>query len=295
VPTNKQRREAARRHLERQLERREVQAKQRKQRNLIITVVGTIVVVAVLAVVGVMTLSSGNGKKASAAATPSTSTTATPSAAATPVVETNGACHYVKAGIATRNVGLPPDPAKTPTTTHTLAVTTNLGALTLQLDGAAAPCNVQSIAYLATKGFYNNTPCPRVTTTGIFVLQCGDPAGNGSGDPGYQTKDENLAAANYSAVGTIAMANGGPNTNGSQFFIIYKNTSSLPKSYTVIGKVTSGMNIVQKVATAGSDNSNPAGGGKPKLPITFTKVTATPPVTGVAALTTVTPSVAASQ
>ena len=104
--------------------------------------------------------------------------------------------------------------------------------------------------------------------------------GTGSGGPGYESKDENLTKADYSAVGTVAMANGGPGTDGSQFFIIWKDSSSLPKSYTEIGHVAAGMDVVQKVATAGSDNANGTGDGAPKLPITLTTVTATPPVTG---------------
>ncbi len=167
--------------------------------------------------------------------------------------------------------------------------------MTFTLDGAAAPCNVQSIAYLATKGYYDNTPCHRLVTSGIYVLQCGDPTGTGSGGPGYTAKDENLTNADYSQVGTIAMANSGADTNGSQFFIICKDSSTgLQKTYTVIGKVTAGMDIVQKVAAAGEDDSNGTGDGKPKLAITFTKVTAAPPVAGSGTFVTPTPTAPAS-
>ena len=280
MPTNKQRREAARRHLERQLERRQQEAARRKQRNLIATVVGIVVVLAVIILVVVM--ATGDSKKKKPAAASSTSASASPSASASNAsAKTAGACGYTQGTAASKDVGIPPDPATTPTTNETLAVTTNLGALTFSLDGAAAPCNVQSIAYLASKGYFDNTTCHRLVDSGIFVLQCGDPTATGSGGPGYSVKDENLTAADYSQVGTIAMANSGANTNGSQFFIIYKDSSAgLQKAYTVIGKVTAGMDIVQKVAAAGDDGANGTGDGKPKLPITLTKVTATPAVVG---------------
>ena len=103
------------------------------------------------------------------------------------------------------------------------------------------------------------------------MLQCGDPSGTGSGGPGYQFQDENLTGATYPA-GTIAMANAGPGTNGSQFFICFKD-SPLPASYTPWGKITSGMDVVTKIAAAGEDDSNGAGDGKPKQTVTIKSVT----------------------
>jgi len=288
VPTNKQRREAARRHLERQLQRREQEAARRKQRNLIATVVGAVVIIAVIVLVVVLATGGSTKKKPTANAS-SPAPSASTSAPAEP--KTSGPCGYTKgAAAASKDVGVPPDPSPTPSTTEAIDITSNLGAVTLTLDAAAAPCNVQSIAYLATKGYYDGSSCHRLVTNGIFVLQCGDPTGTGSGGPGYTTKDENLSAADYSGVGTIAMANSGADTNGSQFFIIYKDSSQgLQKNYTVIGKVTAGMDIVQKVATAGDDGSNGTGDGKPKLAITFTKVTATPAIQGSGTFVTPTP------
>ncbi len=127
-------------------------------------------------------------------------------------------------------------------------------------------------AYLAAKGFFNGTNCHRLTTQGIFVLQCGDPKGNGTGGPGYEIPDENLPAsgANNYPAGTVAMANSGPNTNGSQFFIVYKDTT-LPPDYTVWGKVSSGMDVVDKVAAAGVQGG--AMDGPPALPITIETAT----------------------
>jgi peptidyl-prolyl cis-trans isomerase B (cyclophilin B) len=285
VPTNKQRREAARRHLERQLQRRDQDAARRRQRNLLVTVIGTVVVLAVIVVVVVMTTSDNKKGKPTAASTTTTTSTPTPTTSPTEAAtgrKTAGHCGYASGGPVAKDVGVPPDPAKPDATDRTLAVKTTQGDVTIALDNAAAPCNAGSIAYLASKGYYDNAPCHRLVTSGIYVLQCGDPSGTGSGGPGYTSKDENLAAADYSAVGTVAMANGGPNTNGSQFFVIYKDSSTLPKSYTVIGHVTAGMDVVQKVAAAGETDANPSspGDGAPKLAIKITSVTVTPSVTG---------------
>jgi peptidyl-prolyl cis-trans isomerase B (cyclophilin B) len=136
----------------------------------------------------------------------------------------------------------------------------------------AAPTTDASMAYLADKGYFDGTSCHRLTTAGIYVLQCGDPEGTGMGGPGYEIPDENLpaeAANNYPA-GTVAMANAGPNTNGSQFFIVYQDTT-LPGAYTIWGKVVEGLDTVQSVAAAGV-----AGGGADGAPaetVTIEKAT----------------------
>jgi peptidyl-prolyl cis-trans isomerase B (cyclophilin B) len=142
----------------------------------------------------------------------------------------------------------------------------------IDLKNRAAPCTVGSFVSLASQQYFNNTICHRLTTTGIFVLQCGDPTGTGSGGPGYKFDDENLTGAKYSA-GTVAMANSGANTNGSQFFLVYQNSLSLPASYTPFGTIVSGLNIIQNVAKAGSDNSNGSGDGHPKEKVEIESVT----------------------
>jgi peptidyl-prolyl cis-trans isomerase B (cyclophilin B) len=98
-------------------------------------------------------------------------------------------------------------------------------------------------------------------TQRIFVLQCGDPTGTGSGGPGYSFNDENLAGATYPA-GTVAMANAGPNTNGSQFFFVTQDTTLRP-NYTPFGVVTRGMNVLAKIAAGGEDDQNGPGDGYP--------------------------------
>jgi peptidyl-prolyl cis-trans isomerase B (cyclophilin B) len=137
----------------------------------------------------------------------------------------------------------------------TLTLTTNCGDIVISLFGAQAPITVTSIAALANASYYNNSLCHRLTTEGIYVLQCGDPTASGSGSPTGWTGfvDENLPKAtgiNYPA-GTVAMANSGPNTNGSQFFLVYQDTTLGP-DYTIWGKITKGLDLVQKVGAVGA-------------------------------------------
>ncbi len=137
---------------------------------------------------------------------------------------------------------------------------TNCGPLIISSDADASPLTTASMAYLAESGYFNNTSCHRLTTAGIFVVQCGDPLGTGTGGPGYQFEDENLpddAQNNYPA-GTVAMANAGPGTNGSQFFIVYQDTT-LPPAYTIWGSVTEGMEMIQAVAARGTTNGGTDG------------------------------------
>jgi len=141
--------------------------------------------------------------------------------------------------------------------TYSITLDTNCGEISIETLPEAAPETVNSMVFLAEQGYFDLTSCHRLTTEGIFVLQCGDPAGNGTGGPGYAVPDENLPAGdadNYPA-GTVAMANAGPGTAGSQFFIVYADTT-LPPAYTIWGEVTQGLDIVQDIAAAGV-----AGGG----------------------------------
>lgn len=176
-----------------------------------------------------------------------------------------------------------------------LKLTTNCGEIEMEFD-RAAPNTSASMIFLANtgapkcdppgsdcagenptgkiqqvQGYFDNTICHRLTTAGIFVLQCGDPLGNGTGDPGYSIAEENLPKAgegNYPR-GTVAMANRGPGTTGSQFFIVYKE-STLPPNYTVLGRVTKGLEIVDKVAKGGV--SGGTSDGAPAQPLELRKV-----------------------
>ena len=148
---------------------------------------------------------------------------------------------------------------------------TTQGAITVRMNTSKAPCTTFSFRFLASRGYFNQTHCHRLTTQGIYVLQCGDPTGTGSGGPGYKFANENTAGATYQA-GTLAMANSGGNaTNGSQFFIVYAHGTLAP-SYSVFGIVVKGLDIVRKVAEAGDNNSNPAGGGEPTDKVTIESV-----------------------
>jgi peptidyl-prolyl cis-trans isomerase B (cyclophilin B) len=184
-----------------------------------------------------------------------------------------GSCRYPSDGHAPAREVRPPDPDAAVPTTATLA--TNRGTITVRLAADRAPCTVRSLASLARQGFYDGTACHRLTTSGLFVLQCGDPSGTGAGGPGYTVPDENLptGSAHPYPRGTVAIANTGqPDTGGSQFFVCYRD-AQLPPSYAVVGTVTAGMSVVDGVAAGGAGDENGPGDGKPRRPITITSVT----------------------
>jgi peptidyl-prolyl cis-trans isomerase B (cyclophilin B) len=281
VPTSKQRRETARRRLERQLQRRQELAARRRRRNLVAA--AALGVVLVLGAVWLIIARVGGDNTTAASTTPSASTTpASPTPTPKrPPKSTAGPCKYAESNQTlinpnAKDVGLPADPKPTLATgTVPLTVKSNRGTIVITLDRSSAPCAVQSFLYLAGKKFFDNSPCPRVTGAkdGLFVLQCGDPSGTTAGGPTYQYKAEPPKTP-YVA-GVVAMANSGqPNSTGSQFFVVYQDSKSLPKNYSAVGTVTQGLDVVKKVAAAGNDGSNQAGGGKPKLPITFLTVRA---------------------
>jgi peptidyl-prolyl cis-trans isomerase B (cyclophilin B) len=261
VPTTKQRRETARRRLERQIQRRQEAAAARKRRNLVMAA-GLGVVVVIAAVVLVVTQVGGNDSTTAAAQNPSASPSASTAAA-------KGECTYTKGGAPTKSVGLPANGKVATSGTVTVDVATTRGDLTFALDRAKAPCTVNSFAYLAGKKYFDNTPCHRLTTAANFgVLQCGDPGGSGSGGPGYSFADELDQSGKYTK-GVLAMANSGPNTNGSQFFIVYKDTQLAP-NYTIFGTVTKGLDVVENVAKGGTQSGDD---GKPKTAISLKTVT----------------------
>ncbi|MFI8366902.1 peptidylprolyl isomerase [Streptomyces sp. NPDC085466] len=166
--------------------------------------------------------------------------------------------------------------------TYAFALKTNEGDITVEMDAAKTPRTVNSFKHLADKKYFDGTKCHRLTTAGIFVLQCGDPEGTGMGGPGYTIPDENLDAlgkpgadgkVTYKA-GTVAMANTGqPGTGGSQFFLVYKD-SKLPPQYTPFGTIdAAGLKAMQKVGAAGADGGQ--GDGAPKKPVNIEKATVT--------------------
>ena len=283
MPTNEQRRATAKRKLERQLERRA--AKERKRR--IYTIVGAsvaalVVIGAIVATVVVTNRDSGSQTASAATSTATSATSAAPSAPgqlpAFAAPATLGAnCQYPPStGEKASKQNNPPRTGKVPTDPPQVSasMTTNQGNIGLQLDNAKSPCTVNSFASLAQQGFFNGTPCHRLTTSeGLAVLQCGDPTGQGTGGPGYQFDNEyptnqfqpddpKLQEPVVYPRGTLAMANAGPGTNGSQFFLVYKD-SELPPNYTVFGTIDqTGLATLDKIAAAGTADGSQD--GKPK-------------------------------
>jgi peptidyl-prolyl cis-trans isomerase B (cyclophilin B) len=278
----RQRRQAREKHR-RQQEQRLVRQRQVRRR----WAIGTL---AVLVAAGVGTLlliflPGGSAKKPAAAASKSPS--ASPTATAKAVAEPAHHCSYTSATPVAKKVSVPP---ATPdyTDSYQATINTNQGKITFNLLNNKATCTVSSFVHLAEAGYFNNTQCHRLLTSGIYVLQCGDPYATataklncsttskiGTGTPGYDFASENLKGAKYPA-GTVAMANeGSASTNGSQFFIVFKDsTSGLTASYTPFATVSSGLGIVQNVAKGGySCQYAQAGGGVPKKKVIIDSVT----------------------
>jgi peptidyl-prolyl cis-trans isomerase B (cyclophilin B) len=176
-------------------------------------------------------------------------------------------CGFTKAVPFDRYKGLPDFNSTSAARPYTARLHTTQGLIVIKALTAQAPCTTFSFRFLAQRHYFDRTHCHRLTVKGIFVLQCGDPTGTGSGGPGYRFNDENLTGATYPA-GTIAMANAGPNTNGSQFFFVWKNTK-LPPLYTPFATVIKGMTVLQKIAAAGDDSQNGPGDGYPHLFVGF--------------------------
>ncbi|MFD7903414.1 peptidylprolyl isomerase [Kitasatospora sp. NPDC057904] len=183
----------------------------------------------------------------------------------TPSPAPSAACTYTPAVPADNFKGIPafdPEEAAEP---YSATLRTNQGRITFEALTDKAPCTTFSFRFLAENDYFDGTHCHRLTTQRIYVLQCGDPTGTGSGGPGYSFPDENLTGATYPA-GTVAMANAGPNTNGSQFFFVWKDTKLSP-AYTPFGRVTAGLDVLQKIAAGGEDDQNGPGDGYPTLPV----------------------------
>ena len=265
MPTDKQRRQAAQRHLQKQLERRTEQL-HRRRRNLAILATA----VSVLVVLGAVFLLTGvfNDDPDE------------PSAAETPPADGTASCTYTPDESGNPNltdVGTPPDPESTPATgTETLLMSTGQGDITLTLDRASAPCAAASFTYLAAEKFFDGSPCHRMVNGESFgVLQCGDPSGTGQGGPTYKYAEEVTPETSYPR-GTIAMANsGGGGTTGSQFFLVFTDAQLSP-DYTVVGTVDeAGLAVLDQIAAAGNDGSmEPSpGGGAPNVPVVIESMT----------------------
>jgi len=154
---------------------------------------------------------------------------------------------------------------------RTFTLATNCGNIVVTTVGAKAPITITQLATLARGGYFNNSLCHRLTTKGLYVLQCGDPTATGGGGPSFTYPDENLPTEslyNYPA-GTVAMANSGPGTNGSQFFLVFADTT-LGANYTIWGRITQGLDIVKAIAKAGVKGGGVD--GTPNQPIAINRV-----------------------
>ncbi len=285
-PTKDRQRAAARARLEREMAERAARASRRRRRGAIIGAAAG--VVAILGVVIFLVATSGGGKKGTPAATGSAS--AGPTSCTWKPAVNPSASPAQPANPNLKDVGTPPASGEPRSGTRDMTIATNLGTIVVRMDLAKAPCTAASFTYLASKHFYDNASCHRLVNnvgadpqTGqakdFHVLQCGDPTGTGQGGPTYQFDNEYVPTDQRPAypAGVVAMANGGPNTNGSQFFIVFGDTI-LPGDYTIFGTVVQGLDVAQQVGAAGDDGAfaQESGGGHPKKKITFTSVTVGP-------------------
>lgn len=268
-PTSREKAYARRRYEDWQRRQAQKLATRRRRRRNAFAAVGSIVGVG-LVVGGVMYFTGeSDSDRDPAAASPAAS------ASASKPADPNNPCAAPAAA-----TGNPKSFSKVPSASDakgkkfTVTVETSCGPLLLALDGTKAPQAVASFVYLAKQGFFDKTPCHRLTTTGIYVLQCGDPTGTGTGGPGYQFGPiENAPADGRYPAGTVAMARANaPDSMGSQFFLVYKD-STLPTDgggYTIMGTITGGKDVVEKVAAGGVEGGS--GDGKPVRAISLTKL-----------------------
>ncbi|WP_018685937.1 peptidylprolyl isomerase [Actinokineospora enzanensis] len=295
MPTNQQRREAAKRKLERQLANQAERARKRRIVGVVSTVVGVVAVVGVIYWLANIGGDSGTDPAASQSPTTPPETTAGDTPPDTPAsIPTELAavpkrptplpakvdCSYPAEADhpASKPVKAPADKGISAQGTLTATLNINGADVKATLDRGLAPCTVNSFESLAKQGYFNDTTCHRLTTgDGLQVLQCGDPSGTGSGGPGYTFDDEVFPEIKYGR-GILAMANAGKNpetnkgTNGSQFFIVY-GSAELPPNYTVFGSIdAANLEPIDEIAKAGTISQGSPGDGKPKNPVTIKTV-----------------------
>lgn len=264
--TNKKQARARERKRQEQLQRKiaERDARRRHALRLVATIVGAVVLAAAAVGIGAALVHSHAAQ-----------TLASGTSAPTPTPTSTSPGIHLTDTWATSPA--PPDPSYADNRIWTAVLDTNHGPITLSLDGAAAPQAVASFIKLAGDGYFNKTDCHRLTTAGIYVLQCGDPTGTGTGGPAYRYGPiENAPADNVYPAGTIAMARQGNNASsmGSQFFIVYKDSTIPPDAaggYTVMGTVSDGLAIVDDVAKAGTITGQTD--GRPAVSVIINEVT----------------------
>ncbi|WP_062646692.1 peptidylprolyl isomerase [Streptomyces maremycinicus] len=268
VTQEQRKRQLAREKFLRQQQRRTSARRKARARNSVIASVLGVIIIGSVALYATGVMKDDDKANASSETTPS----ATPSAVKDP-------CEKAAAGtVKTQTWKKEPAVTIDKSAKYTMTLATTCGDIDIALKAKAAPHTVNSFSFLAGKGYFDHTKCHRLTTSGIYVLQCGDPTGSGSGGPGYTIPDENLKDAslknNIYPAGTIAMANTGQaHTGGSQFFLVYQD-SQLPPSYTPFGTVSAdGMKVLAKIAAAGENTG--AGDGAPNATVVIDKATVT--------------------
>jgi peptidyl-prolyl cis-trans isomerase B (cyclophilin B) len=273
VVTQEQRkRQLAREKFLRQQQRRTSARRKARMRNSVIASVLGVIVIGSVALYTSGVMKNDDKSNASADVTPSASATSkAPDPCAKPTAG------KIKTAIWKKEPTVTIDKSAT----YTMKLATTCGDIDIALKTSAAPHTVNSFNFLAGKGFFDHTKCHRLTTSGIYVLQCGDPTGAGTGGPGYTIPDENLKDTSLKGgtypAGTVAMANTGQkHTGGSQFFLVYKN-STLPASYTPFGTISaSGMKVLNKIAAAGAQAADPTTGNTaPNATVVINKATVT--------------------
>ena len=256
-------RAAARARLEREMADRAEHSASRRRRNTTIaaTAGGLVVLLGVAWLVIVLTK---GDKKTDGAAAPSSASAAPTSCTWLPLVDPS-ASPAPEIPKEVKDVGTPPTSGEPRTGSQTMTMDTSVGVIKIKVDTANAPCAAASFTYLASKKFFDGSKCHRLVTQSIYVLQCGDPSGTSLGGPTYRYAEENLPTGRRPAYteGMVAIAKTqNPASSGSQFFIVYKDIESLSADYTVLGRVSEGLDLVKKVAEAGTV-PDPAASGDP--------------------------------
>lgn len=268
MSTNKERRQQALSQLE-----KEIKSRDRKEKTKPLTVVFASLAV-ILVVVGGIWYAATRSTEDEVITADETSTTAeTPDYQPLALTRTTAladsvTCEYPDAGEASKDVSKPATENVPATGTVTVNLTTAQGNIGMELDRSVSPCTVNAVEHMASEGYYNDTVCHRITTSGIYVLQCGDPSGTGAGGPGFSFANEyptdeatDLTTPVIYERGTIAMANAGADTNGSQFFLNYED-SPLAPNYTYFGQITEeGLATLDAIAEVGAEGGT--GDGAP--------------------------------
>ncbi|MCS7481777.1 peptidylprolyl isomerase [Umezawaea endophytica] len=287
MPNNEQRREQAKRKLERQLVNRQQRAKRRRLTALVATTLTVIVVAGGVYFLATHDWSNGDAEAATGESSSAPKPIQIPTEVKalpkrpTPLADPV-ACEYrpSKEPGAKEGIKAPEGAGIASTGTQTVTIKANIGELKLTLDKSLAPCTVNSFINLVTQKYYDGSSCHRIGTEGLQMLQCGDPTGTGSGGPGYAFDNEVWPELTYGR-SYLAMANAGADpetqkgTNGSQFFIVYGDAQLSP-DYTVFGSLDeAGLKLIDEVAKAGHDGAfDPSpGGGKPNKEVKFETAT----------------------